>query len=499
MFTWAFADKTCIQDLSFLVLGFESGVHLPGRCRQPFVLCEELLLLASEPTDSNRTICVCLGTKHKQHHVCLPHLVFVRCFRWLAAMAPRLKQPMKKKYNTILQTCMSCGTKLRKGNNEPSACSIYGSEGVEPAQLLSKRCPRFCCRTIYRPNFYWENGLKMNCLSFNQMEKVGIYFVSDSVAFSFPYLELTYLRLLRGKLAIGQEAAVTGIYYNQKGDKKDVLKERSMRDNLLHALEGFALARRTPDDVVKYDLNYPSSIFNGNRDAFLFYPESKITALAFDGHFGVHRELEPGVDADRTVRRRGKPRYQEHERTATCKHKHKTKKRVPMGNRTCGWQFVLDPKSQMVLGAMEHLQNETIPEKVDVVSQVLQIENVEPDLLIHDDCCRFEKYIKDRDLPLFNRIKYFVIDEFHQKNHKCAKKKWTTAEKKRLEDVPTNTCEMFNSWIRQLNHFLNSLRFSSHRFWVQEALLFWNEHNVNLHRRFSRRTRASRRAASRSR
>ena len=312
--------------------------------------------------------------------------------------------------------------------------------------------------------------------------------MTDSIGYTMKYLEMTYLRLLRGKLAPGAEAEVLSLFH---GDDAPY-QARSLRDHLLHALEGYALAKRTPKVVVHFDVEYPASIFGGKRDNFLFLPKEKVSALCFDGHFGIHRVLETGVDPVRTVRRSGKPRYLEDQRTASCKHK--TKERVPMGNRTCGWQFVLDPMNQVCLGAREHLENENMAEKADIVAGVMSMEQVEPDLLIHDDCCRFEKYKQKRNLEAFSSIKFFCIDMFHQKNHKCSKKCWTRAETRRLKHVRTNTAEMFNSWMRRLNFFLNHLRVSSHRFWVYEAIAFWNENEAGKVEHFTRRSTAGQRS-----
>ena len=60
------------------------------------------------------------------------------------------------------------------------------------------------------------------------------------------------------------------------------------------------------------------------------------------------------------------------------------------------------------------------------------------------------------------------------KNHKCSKSVRTRKEKIRLKDVKTSICETFNSWLRPMNFFLNSLRPQSHKFWVEEACLFYN-------------------------
>ena len=183
----------------------------------------------------------------------------------------------------------------------------------------------------------------MKCLTFNQTQEANLYLISYSLAFTTKYLEMTYPRLLRGKLAPGQEVDALKLFH----DGHRIPTKRVLRDALLHALEGFALAKRTPNELVRFDLNYPASKFKGNRNRLTFYPEEKVTALCFDWHFGLHRPLESGVDQDRTAHRRGSPRYAEHERTSSCKHR--TKTRLPMQNRILRLATCLGPRESNVL------------------------------------------------------------------------------------------------------------------------------------------------------
>ena len=65
------------------------------------------------------------------------------------------------------------------------------------------------------------------------------------------YLELTYWRLMRGRLAPGQEADVVQLFRKGHSNPNE---QTTLRDHLLHALERFALARRTPDKVIPFDV-----------------------------------------------------------------------------------------------------------------------------------------------------------------------------------------------------------------------------------------------------
>ena len=55
---------------------------------------------------------------------------------------------------------------------------------------------------------------------------------------------------------------------------------------------------------------------------------------------------------------------------------------------------------------------------------------VNPDLLIHDDACHFEAYIKKSKVykKAFRKVKHYIIDEFHRPNHKCKKRNLTLSE-----------------------------------------------------------------------
>jgi hypothetical protein len=398
-------------------------------------------------------------------------------------------------YRTPLKNCAYCKGKLFLYATQPQlTCTVVDGASITVVPTVMLQCSWRRCRAVHRMNYRWQGGSKLNCLTFEQMEQQGIYFVSDSYAFTMPYLHMTYLRLLRGKLAPGQEADVLQLFHP---DDDRLPCVRTVRDNLLHALEGFAIARRQPGIVVPFDVNFPASTLGKSRGHLLFQTSVKVSSLCFDGHFGVNRVLQGGVDPPRTVQRRGRPRvklYKEHERTSTCADKEKCRLHLP--NRTSGWQFVLDPESRVCLGASEHLVNECLEDKVGLVCAVMTMPNVAPNLLIHDDACHFQNYVLKNFSAEFKGVKHYVVDRFHRHNHKCAKKKYTRSEDRRLKGVNTSIAEIFNAWMRPLNFFLNGLRPQSHRFWVEESILFYNAHvapsneNVLCRRRTSAASRA---------
>ena len=120
-------------------------------------------------------------------------------------------------------------------------------------------------------------------------------------------------------------------------------------------------------------------------------------------------------------------------------------------------------------------------------AKVLALPGMKVDLLLHDDACHFEQYVKKNYPDVFSDIKYYVVD-FHALNQTCSKRYWTGAVKRRCQNVRTNITEIFNAWIRSLNFFFNSLRPHSHKFWVAEACRFYNENLKDVAVHIGRRT-----------
>ena len=162
-----------------------------------------------------------------------------------------------------------------------------------------------------RHNIMFLRGEKINTMTYKEMASSGVLFVNSKTALAMDYLRLTYLRLLRGRLAPGQEASVLELYH--EGDSR-LLHKQNITDYLLHALEAFALAKRTPDEVVQFNLAHPAKQYTIHKD-FLFPPPRPVKALACDGHFGIHTALVPGVDLARTINYEGRPSTQVSQRT----------------------------------------------------------------------------------------------------------------------------------------------------------------------------------------
>ncbi|CAK0905621.1 unnamed protein product, partial [Prorocentrum cordatum] len=340
-----------------------------------------------------------------------------------------------------------CGTELLDSPRSPVAAGhlllvesrrrnlALASQGARLGGELGRCCSRNCGAS-FRPNFGWQQERKCNVSSFEEVSARGVYFVTDKLGFSYDYLASTRLRLLRAKNAPGQEAAVRHlIAHEQRCSREGELLSRiSLRDHLLHALEGLSVARRSPTDVIPFDVEYPAELQWNVKKALTYPPACEVRALGFAGHFGVHRDLQDGVDVPEPAAARGRKRklaYREDERTASCANKDKA--RPAMRGHTAGRQFVLDPQSRLLLGATEHSHSENMADKLRVVKAVMGLPSVRADLLFHDDACHFEQHVQKNHAAFFRNVTYFLIGKFHLKNHKCSKRKWTKAETTRAK------------------------------------------------------------------
>ena len=134
----------------------------------------------------------------------------------------------------------------------PLTCTIVGSETFGEGHTYRKRCKKKGgCVHCYRANFAYIDSTKVNTISFNDMKKAGVYLVTNNFGFTMKYLELSYLRLLRGNLAPGQEG---GVRLMIEGS----IHPQRFQAHLLRALEGYALARK--DSRESHPISSGSSI-----------------------------------------------------------------------------------------------------------------------------------------------------------------------------------------------------------------------------------------------
>eukprot|EP00439_Symbiodinium_sp_Y106_P006069 s4668_g1.t1 len=124
---------------------------------------------------------------------------------------------------------------------------------------------------------------------------------TKKTCFTMKYLHLSYLRILRAKTSSGQEAAVRLLA--DPDHPLQFWQDHSLRDNLLHAIQGFAIAKNEPDKVIEFNLGYPAkSMVNlpgASSHVHVFESPTSVAAVCCDGNFGVHRALLSGVDPPR--------------------------------------------------------------------------------------------------------------------------------------------------------------------------------------------------------
>lgn len=369
--------------------------------------------------------------------------------------------------------CHKCGGILQiPAGEEPVQAMLCDGLQITNACTIRKRCSRRQCRASHRPNYRWRVSEKINTLSAVTLKHTGVYFVSDYCAFTEPYLRMSVVRLLRGRLMPGSEASALKSVFGEDLQ----ISHRKLRDLLLHAMEGVALMLTSPLKQWPFNVDDPSAGTHYNRDDFLFDPEGRVGVLAFDGLFGIHRPLDVDLDPPRSkwYSGRNKKGLKDNHRAASCTDKDKV--RLVLPGRTGGWQFVLDPVSGRCLGATEHLENENMSDRIRILSKVCSMPLVKPTVLVHDDACHFEDYMRRHHRNTFQSVRHIVCDRFHQKNHKCHKCRYTRAQESILNGINTSICEQFNSWIRGLNPFLNNVGPTRHRFWVEQAILHWNKY-----------------------
>ena len=58
---------------------------------------------------------------------------------------------------------------------------------------------------------------------------------------------------------------------------------------------------------------------------------------------------------------------------------------MALPQRTGGWQFVLDPVSRLCLGAKEHLVNECMADKMNIVKDVMEMASARVTAPMHDN------------------------------------------------------------------------------------------------------------------
>ena len=195
-------------------------------------------------------------------------------------------------------TCSVCkGILTTRSDERPSECTIVGSESFDIAKTYRKECAHWKSRSTHRANFAYQEGAKINTLTFEQMKELGFYLVTKKFGFTFKYLELSFLRLLRGNLASGQEASVRDIL--AKNETK-MITPRRFQSHLMRALEGYAVAQRNPNKVIPFNVDHPASFFKFARVSMVILESTD----AFIKNMSPHEQLLCEVVQRKSITRR---------------------------------------------------------------------------------------------------------------------------------------------------------------------------------------------------
>ena len=300
----------------------------------------------------------------------------------------------------VFPRCSGSLVKIITDPRDISKGVLTGSESLSKTSTRVSRCVRKGCRIYILHTYMRVAGEKIKKLSFSQMKAAGLYLVTSKTAFTMTDLELCYLRFLRAKTSPGQEATVRALFHEGGDDLPD---QRTFRDGLLRAVEADAMANRTPDQVVSFNVDYPAKevVRLSRSGPLIFHPRDGMREVAMDGNFGLHRHLiVAGIDPPRTKQLPGRPRkaLREDERSCSCARKGSLHLALP--KRTAGWQFAVNSSSRKVLAASGHKATESHGDTSRLLQGLCAPQFV-PDVVIHDDACHLEAYVRKHHLDSF--------------------------------------------------------------------------------------------------
>ena len=102
------------------------------------------------------------------------------------------------------------------------------------------------------------------------MVAFGVYFVTPSLGFKMTYLRRLLLSLHYARTAPGQEVNVAMDFLANVVDCKLTLGEITLRDHLLHALEGTGIAMRDEPARIPFDIEYIAALQFSDRSVLKF-------------------------------------------------------------------------------------------------------------------------------------------------------------------------------------------------------------------------------------
>ena len=102
------------------------------------------------------------------------------------------------------------------------------------------------------------------------MVAFGVYFVTPSLGFKMTYLRRLLLSLHHARTAPEQGANVAMAFLAKAVGCKLVLGEITLRDHLLHALEGTGIAMRDEPARIPFDIEYIAALQFSDRSVLKF-------------------------------------------------------------------------------------------------------------------------------------------------------------------------------------------------------------------------------------
>ena len=85
-----------------------------------------------------------------------------------------------------------------------------------------------------------------------------------------------------------------------------------------------------------------------------------------------------------------------------------------MPGLTGGWRIFAEQLLGSIVSLMEHVENETISDRVHLLRNTIAI-HPHTDLLVHDDACKFHKHVKKFYRKDFRNVRHILIDASQEK------------------------------------------------------------------------------------
>ena len=139
-----------------------------------------------------------------------------------------------------------------------------------------------------------------------------------------------------------------------------------------------------------------------------------------------------------------------------------------------GWQFAMNPSSRKVLAALEHKASESHEDRVRLSHGLFANPRFAPDLVIHDDACHLEAYVRKHHPDSFPSVKHYIVDVFHRRNDKCSKRELTVSQKRRCNRGADKHVRKLQCLDPAREFIVNSLRPHSRAFRIEEACVFYD-------------------------